>query len=212
MNIAPGFVIEDDAVMCPRYREAVDIRKLKQALAHGIKKSRQYEKPTDVMVQSTLEMLRSNALLCNAYLREFPHDYLVLIRLRGTMSGYQIGKIGSQIKVDLIDNAELVAPHAGLVATTRLEYLRASLMTKYGSEILFVGSGVVMDIRSRADAENNLQSEFRVVVERHELAPIPPKRMLTGSMATLKNLAKAILGRKAPLNLYDLVTWTRWKS
>jgi hypothetical protein len=95
--------------------------------------------------------------------------------------------------------------------TTRPQYLRASLSPTYGCEIIFVGSGGMIDYPNREQAEHNLQDELAVMIRQHE-APLAPRPAAPNPLlAAAKRAVKRAVGR-VEVDLYDLGAWTVWAA
>jgi hypothetical protein len=156
-------------------------------------------------------LLRHNLALCTDYLLVFPGDYRFLIQFRDSENGFRIDKRGNRIVLDAVRGAIRDKSAFDVIYTVRLPYLKWSLTTQYGHEILFVGSGGVFEYLDAGKAKQNLHRELIVLLRRHNTAPsrrrIPP----SGAVFQLKRTAKKILG-KQPLDLYDLGHWTEFGS
>jgi len=85
------------------------------------------------------------------------------------------------------------------------------LTRTYGCEIIFVGSGGMIDYPNREQAEHNLQDELAVMIRQHE-APLAPRPAAPNPLlAAAKRAVKRAMGR-VEVDLYDLGAWTVWAA
>jgi hypothetical protein len=94
---------------------------------------------------------------------------------------------------------------------TRAHYLKLSLTSKYGNEILFVGSGGIFEYTDISKARQNLHNELKVVLTYHDSPPLSRYGSNSPAMYWLKQKVKLMLGQKPSNDLYDLSTWTVWR-
>src|ERR1700730_1094180 len=96
-------------------------------------------------------------------------------------------------------------------SSTRYSYLRRAVLTEYGHEIIFVGSGGLWEYRNRARAETNLHDELAILLRKIDK---PPRSRFGDQPAWLfhgKRLMKAFLNKSSEDDLYDLSAWTVFK-
>lgn len=209
MDIAPGFQIVDGIVTQPIYRRALSISQLRSDCAEKLTRANEYGSGSDAVFEEVLKLVRENTQRCNRYLLEYSGDYRFLLRFRNHRKAIAIVKRGTRLSVE----SEVNPDPSGydVTYTTRLQYIKWSLSSEYGHEILFVGSGGVFEYRSRAKAQANVHRELMVMLVPHAT---PPKSRYGAQRRwsySLKKRIKALLGR-APADLYDLDAWTVWSS
>ena len=94
-----------------------------------------------------------------------------------------------------------------IVFTTRFAYLRRTLVTQHGHEVIFVGSGGIFAYRDRRQADRNLHHEMRPLLCRLERAPPSRWGDQPKWLYDAKRLIKRLIGRQEQ-DLYDLAAWT----
>lgn len=208
LDIAPGFQIDGDTVTRTVLRRPTETVRLREDCADGVRRANAYGTATDETFAEVLELVRRNVQTCEPYLREHRGDYRFLVRFRNHPKGIVVAKAGDVVEV---------APHAAasdagfdVVYRTRLHYLKSSLTTEYGYEILFVGSGGVFEYVDAADARRNLHRELMTMLTPHETSPPSRYGRSSPAMFRFKALVKTLLGRQQQ-ELYDLDTWTVWR-
>jgi hypothetical protein len=210
LDIAPGFVIADGHVERSVLRRPTDPQRLRQELARGVGKCNQYDAPTRESIEATRKLLADKLEFCRTRLASYRGDYRIVLRLRGTESGFVLRKRGGVLVLEETPESGAAARVADLVMTTRVEYLRWSLSTQYGNETLYVGSGVIFDYPSRAAAERALHREVAVLMKPHASAPAP-LRYPNPIVHAAKQFVKRLIGRTDE-DLYDLNAWTVWRA
>lgn len=208
IDMAPGFQIEGATVTHSVLRQPTDVTRLRAECEDGVRRANAYGTATDEAFAEVLELVRRNVAVCVPYLLERNDDYRFLVRFRNHPAGIVITKKGTDIQVSEYRSSE----DAGfdVVYRTRLHYLKSSLTTQYGYEILFVGSGGIFEYADAARARDNLHRELMTVLIPREKAPPTRFGRSSPGMYRLKRAVKAILGRR-PDDLYDLRTWTVWR-
>ena len=88
-----------------------------------------------------------------------------------------------------------------------MAYLRNSLTTQYGHEVLFVGSGGIFGFRDATRLKEGLNREFMVMLKRHPACPASRYGKSSRLAHAVKSLIKKAIGGK-PDDLYDLAAWT----
>ena len=209
MDIAPGFQISDGTVTKPVYRQPLSLLRLRQDHADNLARANEYGSGTDIVFDEVLKLVRKNADDCAAYLQEHPGDYRFLVRFRNHAKGISVVKQSKNytIEPDLAPDPK----HYDVTYTTRLQYIKWSLTSKYGHEILFVGSGGMFDYTDRSTVKKNIHRELMVILLPHET----PLKSRFGNqpfwLYQLKHLVKDFAGKRPP-DLYDLDTWTAWEN
>ena len=208
MDIAPGFVIDETTVVNEALRQPVALSRLRDENARNMERANNYGVGSEAVLDEVLDLLRANVTVCHPYLVEVARDYRFLLQFRNYLHAIAIVKKGTDIDV-----APILDPkpeNYDIVYVTRLHYLRWSLTTPHGHEILFVGSGGIFRYAKASDARRNLHRELTVILTPHTACP--PSRFGTGPrwLYGLKRAVKSALGWRTS-DLYDLATWTEWR-
>jgi L-ascorbate metabolism protein UlaG (beta-lactamase superfamily) len=208
VDIGAGFTIEDGTVTREVLRKPMSISRLREEYAENVERANSYGTVAQDVFDDVLQRLSANVERCLPFLREHRGDYRFLIRFRNFATGISIVKRDRSITVAAAPGGRL--EDANVTYVTRLHYVRWSLSSRYGHEILFVGSGGIFCYSRAEDARRNLHRELAVMLVPHETCP--PSRFGASSrgLFLLKRAIKRGLGR-SPEDLYDLATWTVWK-
>jgi L-ascorbate metabolism protein UlaG (beta-lactamase superfamily) len=208
MDIAPGFQINDGTVTRPIYRQPVSLPQLRLDCADKIVRANEYGTGTDAAFDEVVELIRENVARCAAYLQEYPGDYRFLVKFRNYAEAISIVKSGEVIVVE--PNIATEATTFDVTYITRLQYIRWSLSSEYGHEILFVGSGGIFEYAEQAKSKENVHRELMVMLVPHE----KPPRSRFGNQPRwkyrLKRAIRNVFGSRTA-DLYDLSTWTVWE-
>ena len=130
--------------------------------------------------------------------------------MKAATTAIQIIKAEESIEVSGVDEP-IDRSTYDLVFTTRYSYLRRALMSEYGHEILFVGSGGLWEYRDRAKAETNLHDELSILLRKIDA---PPRSRFGDQPAWLfhgKRFIKSLLNKSSEDDLYDLKAWTVYR-
>ncbi|MGE0824702.1 MAG: MBL fold metallo-hydrolase [Candidatus Binatia bacterium] len=207
IDIAPGFVIENGAVISPRLWTPVSSNELRTSLGDSIRRVNRVSRVDGTSVREVAALIAANTVRHASYLRTFPGDYSCLIELRDAVEAIKVTKKGPQILVTTVTDEPLNEGDYDLVYTTRLSYLRRSLTTPYGNEILFVGSGGIFRYPQQHKITTNVHRELMVAIKKWD-HPLRRDPGVTGGVITsAKQLVKHFLGYKTE-DLYDLQTWS----
>src|SRR5262250_2357156 len=121
--------------------------------------------------------------------------------------GIEVAKGGPQVTVTATDEQALDASRYDVIYRTRASYLRQSLVTPYGHEVLFVGSGGIFEFPSTSSVGSGIHREIMTMVRPWRgSGPRRPSRNRS-VLDIAKHALKRLLGRSRP-DLYDLRTWT----
>jgi hypothetical protein len=209
VDIAPGFCIEDDTVVHNVLRQPLSLDRLRSECAESIERAVNVGTGTRAVFDEVLRLVSGNAERCLSYLREFAGDYRFMIRFRNFDRGIMVTKRGDSIVVaEGPADPETVAD---VTYVTRLNYLRWSLTSEHGHEILFVGSGGIFRYADANDARRNLHRELSVLLVPHAVAPASRFGNTSPVIHRWKRRIRRWLGRR-PRDLYDLATWTVWSG
>lgn len=209
IDIAPGFVIENGNVLREVLRAPMTVERLQAECRDGIARSNTYGPVGGEVFDEVLALLRANVARCEPYLREHRGDYRFLIRFRNFPQGIEVLKSGDEVALRPVQAADESGYE--LVYTTRLHYLRASLTSPFGHEILFVGSGGIFRYARARDAKRNLHRELAVLLAPQTQAPRSRFGTDPAWLHRFKRLARRWLGATTT-DLYDLGFWTQWHN
>ena len=206
IDIAPGFCVENGTVVVNKVRRPVSNEELKSTYKRGIERANHCGPVEPKEIEEVAQLLQENIHLCYPYLKTFPGNYRCLIQFRNGPSVVEITKTDQDITtaiipIDLVRKADF-----DLVYTTRLSYLKESLTTPYGHEILFVGSGGTFEYIDRRKVRSALHQEVMMIVKKHEKCPSPRYGDSGKLIHRARQLVKRLLGRKEQ-DLYDLEAW-----
>ncbi len=205
-DLAPGFVVADGRVIVERYFQPVLNAALKEHHASDIVTANTVTVPSRAQIEDLAELIRANVALCRSYLAEFAGGYRFLIAVKSAPVAIEIAKRGPEVVVQLVD--EPCSRRAyDIVFTTRFSYLRRTLVTQHGHEVIFVGSGGIFAYRDRRQADRNLHHEMRPLLCRLERAPPSRWGDQPKWLYDAKRLIKRLIGRQEQ-DLYDLAAWT----
>lgn len=209
VDIAPGFSIDGPAIVRNILREPTSVARIHAECAKSIQRANSYGSASKETFDDVFKLVTDNVALCLPYLRELTENYRFLIQFRNWPTGIGIIKRGPHIEAVPIPNPN--PDEFDIVYLTRLHYVRWSLTTDHGHEILFVGSGGIFHYRRAADAKRNLHRELAIILRPH--GSCPPSRFGDNSrfIYGVKRIGKTLLGLQK-LDLYDLAEWTVWEG
>lgn len=207
IDIAPGFVIEDGDVVRLRQREPTSLERLWSEYRDEIDRANRTGSATREGVDEVRGLLQRSRDVCLDYLLSYEGDYRFLVRFRNCDAAIEIAKTGRRLEVRTVDSHAASPGEYDVTYVTRLPYVKWSLTSPYGHEILFVGSGGIFEYRDRKKATTNLHRELMTLLAPHG-APLPARRRQPpGPIRKAKQVVKRLLGRDRP-DLYDLSAWT----
>ena len=210
-DIAPGYVIENGSTRIAALWKPLSIEELNSVYAEQITRANRYGSVTNEIIGEVIGLLRGILATHDEYLASYDRDYRFFIRFRNSDSGILIRKRGEQIDLSEVDTAQDGAPIFDVMYTTRVHYLKNSLSQRYGSEILFVGSGGIFEYADRELAGSNLHREFQVLLKKPSKKALSRYGNSSKFMYQLKKSAKQVLGYKTA-DLYDLNAWTVYST
>lgn len=206
IDIAPGFVIQDAAIVHDSRRQPTTREGVRRAYTDAIRRVNRSTTIDIRTVQELKEMLEQNMAKGLTYFAEYDGDYRCLLQIKGAAVGIRVAKTGRKVSVEVTDRADDPESY-DVVYRTRASYLRQSLTTPYGHETLFVGSGGIFAFRERARLRAAIHSELITMLK--PFKGDGPRR--SAGKPTALGLAKRVLKRLLGLSrtdLYDLRTWT----
>jgi hypothetical protein len=206
-DIAPGFSIDSGIVVNDRRRGRISLEAAKSECRDAVVRSNSYGTVTYDAVTEIRERLESNISACREYLESFRGEYRFLIRFRNGPAAVEVTKRAAAVMTRLRAEGELDESAYDVTYTTRLAYLRQSLTTEFGHEVLFVGSGGVFRYRDPAKVRSNLHRELMFML-RHQPRALPPRSGgVRAAAGSVKRLMRRALGQGGQ-DLYDLQRWT----
>lgn len=210
-DIAPGFEIRNTEITSPIFRKPTTLTQLRVDHADNIQRANEYGACSEAMFNEVLQLIRDNAAKCDSYIQEFSNNYRFLLRFRNYNQSIVISKKGKHIDIgSVITSADDIKDY-DVVYITRLQYIRWSLSSKYGHEILFVGSGGIFEYFSKQKAEKNIHRELMIFLVPHLT---PPQSRFGDQPEWLYHIKQSIrnLTKNNKPDLYDLGTWTIWED
>lgn len=208
-DIAPGFQITGSEITRPFLRQPTSLAQLQEEYADQFVRANSYGSASEEDFGEVLRLLAANVHVCRSYLLEYPGDYQFVIQFRNFLDAITIAKRGNDVSVER--QRENSGEKFDVRYITRLHYIKWSLSSRYGHEILFVGSGGIFEYASAAIARKNLHRELMTVLIPHDLAPSSRFGNSSPAVYRLKRTIKGWLGRRS-VDLYDLNKWTVWRK
>jgi L-ascorbate metabolism protein UlaG (beta-lactamase superfamily) len=207
MDIAPGFAIDGGAVVREQIRQPLVAEDVRRVYSDAIKR---VNKIADVEVRTVGElrdMLEKNIAKGTAYFADYERDYRCLVDIKGASAGIRVRKTGRKLRVEVTDGAGDHEESYDVIYRTRASYLRQSLASRYGHEVLFVGSGGIFEFPKASTVATGIHRELMAIVKPFEEGG--PRRPVgrAGALGMAKRLVKRLLGMSRA-DLYDLETWT----
>lgn len=211
LDIAPGFVVENGEALIKVLRQKLCAGVLKNTQTEAIKRANCYAHVDETAITRVKNLLQKNIDLCQRYFSAFDQDYRFLIKCHNASHAIDITKNGADITLGTIAEDKLIKHDYDVIYTTRLSYLKLSLSTKYGHEILFVGSGGIFEYKDKRDVGRRLNKELMVMMERQEECPSSRDNQPPEIVLIAKRIIKKLLGIKDQ-DLYDLQQWTIFRQ
>ena len=148
-------------------------------------------------------LLQAKADRFPRYFGSCPFDYSYAFTFREGPGAIVVRKSGDRVQVQVKS-----APSGTVEVLTRLAYLRYALETRYGHEILFVGSGVRFRYRSYDAIRTPVHREAIALLRpmREDRARPTPRPLDDFKVVARQALQKAGLRRRQP-DLYALDEW-----
>jgi hypothetical protein len=207
VDIGPGFTVENGEITRDIRHVPVSNNTLLELHKAQIEKANYYPEVALSEVQSVLPLLQRNLNTCEEYLATFPGDYKVLLRFRNSAHGIAVEKVRKKIAACAVPADSGGNHDYDLVFTTRLPYLRRSLDSEYGNEIMFVGSGCLFELTDMSVLRRRIHEDVRCLVKRQNACPPPRYGGSNPLVFKSKQLVKRVLGMEEE-DLYDLEKWT----
>jgi Beta-lactamase superfamily domain len=207
LDIAPGFVIQDGKVVQKVLRQPILAQDLRVLCRDAIERANRYGSVDEAEVKAVAALVQENLDICAEYLKSYSGDYRFLIQFRNSPWGIRVEKRGQVVSLASVRGETANTSAYDVIYTTRLPYLKRSLTTLYGDEVLFVGSGGVFEYTDQAKAKRNLHRELMQLLKKQAA---PPPLRYGNSSRLIYNAKRAVkrLLRWADQDLYDLGSWT----
>ncbi len=197
-DIAPGFCVREGTIEVMRLRAPLRIEEAVAKSPQSVARANQYGRVQEDTVKEVHGLIEQSIRQRAAFFESFDGDYRLLIRLRNGRQGFLIAKSGRAIEITAVAEAHAVG-NFDLAYTTRLAYLRRSLTTRFGKDLLFVGSGGVFEYPSRSRLAERLNDELMLMVSPFVA---PGARLVRRAKAWVQQA----LGRD-DLDLYNIQRW-----
>src|SRR6266511_3681857 len=133
-------------------------------------------------------MLEWNVVRGAAYFESYEGDYRCLLQFRGASAGIVVTKARGKVNMEVVEESGLSKQAYDLVYRTRASYLRQSLTTPYGHEILFVGSGGIFEFSDPAKVRPAIHRELMTI-----LRPFDPQAVRSPTRTSPIVAAKRLL-------------------
>lgn len=208
VDIAPGFVIENGSITSNRRFHSVSSEALRQSFAESISKVNHPSSVSADAVREVAQLLAQNIEHRREYFGGFAGNYKCLLKFKNSSEAIQVTKHGDVLSVTTATLAACDINDYDIVYVTRLSYLRKALSSKYGHEILFVGSGGLFIYQNPSKVTLGIHRELKAAFMRSEDGDSrrPPSIQNGLFLGRCKQLIKQLLGRQDE-DLYDLQRW-----
>jgi beta-lactamase family protein len=207
VDIAPGFTVDGGQILRHEVRGRLEADELRRAYGKAIRRVNREGSIDAQTVWELVDTMGANAAKGAEYFAGYPGDYRCLIRIKGASTGIEVAKVGPRVTVTAAEGVAPGTPPYDVIYRTRASYLRQSLVTPYGHEVLFVGSGGIFEFPSVTSVGSGVHREIMTMVK--PWTGSRPRRASDkpGGLSTVKRAVKRLLGPSRP-DLYDLQTWT----
>src|SRR5262245_19839115 len=207
VDIAPGFTVDGGQILRHEVRRRLEADELRRVYGDAIRRVNREGSIDAQTVRELVDTMEANAAKGTEYFAGYPGDYRCLIRIKGAATGIEVAKVGPRVTVTATEGAAPGPPPYHVIYRTRASYLRQSLVTPYGHEVLFVGSGGIFEFPSVTSVGSGVHREIMTMVK--PWTGSGPRRASDkpGGLSSVKRAVKQLLGRARP-DLYDLETWT----
>jgi hypothetical protein len=210
-DAAPGFRMADGQVTDAVVRTKFSSEVLADELRVEAEQVNSVVPVDSHQVDDVIGLLAESIEMSRKYLVSFPGDYVMGIRLMDADAEIRISKRQQSISVEKCTAREGAFSGMDLLMTTRLEYLRDSLTSEFGHEILFVGSGCVFDYLSKDRIDEQLQRELMVIVTKQDTR-LDARRKDNNLVRLAKSAVRAAVPSLRPFDPYDIRNWIVWSE
>src|SRR5215813_877717 len=164
VDIAPGFTIEGGQILRAELRQRVTAEEVRRTYADAIRRVNRVTSTERHTVQELADLLKANITKGAAYFAGYMGDYRSLIEIKGAAAAIVVVKRGPAVYVTVSDGPKGKGDPYDVVYHTRASYLRQSLLTPYGHEVLFVGSGGIFEFPRVAAVSSGVHREMMTMV------------------------------------------------
>lgn len=203
-HIAPGFMIDSQVITHPVVRQEFNEVSFRDAMKKEIVQANRHVPPNATQIDDIKQLIIANIDRVRPYLVEYQGNYTFKVIFHGTGDHIVIQKQADDITCEINPKGEILAD---VTMKTRGSYLKRSLSTPYAAEVLFVGSGTIIEYRAVETAFTNLHNELKVIVSYRRSSPKSRYGDNSPISYRLKSTIKQLLGRHSS-SLYDLSEWT----
>ena len=210
-DIAPGFSIDSGKPGADHQRRRISNSALQSECPDKIEKANQYKPVESAEIRQVADLLTENIRICNDYLKTFPGNYRCLIQFRNAKESIDISKRGDTLTTTVVPADSRPKSDYDVIFTTRLSYLRQSLVNDFGHEIIFVGSGGIFEYPDASKVPTAVHRELVHIVQRHTQCPKPRFGGSSHLVYQSKQFVKNLLGMTDE-DLYDLQKWTVFRT
>ncbi len=207
IDIAPGFTVDAGTIVSGTIRRRLSTDAVQQTYGDMIGRVNRIVSVDIATILELKEMLERNVVRGAAYFESYEGDYRCLLQFRGASAGIVVTKARGKVNMEVVEEAELSKQDYDLVYRTRASYLRQSLATPYGHEILFVGSGGIFEFQNRAILGSGMHLELMAMLKPVEIGRLRRRARKSGIVKVMKGIVKRSLGITGE-DLYDLEKWT----
>jgi len=207
-HIAPGFIINKRAITKRIVRQRFNEELFRDIMKKEIQQANRHMPPNSTQIDDINQLVTSNIERIRPYLTEYQGDYLCKVIFHGTDDHIVIRKHGADIACE-VNPSDQSQPD--VIMKTRGSYLKRSLSIPHAAEVLFVGSGTIIEYSDVHTAFSNLHNELKAIVSYRSSSPKSRYGDNSAVSYRLKSTIKQLLGRKSS-SLYDLSEWTVFDS
>jgi len=211
IDIAPGFAIADGAIAENRRFQPIRAAEVCAAYEKAVAKAKAPPVRNAEGADTLKEGLERNLAICRSRLLEYPASYRFLVLLRDRSWALEVSKKRAELTAAVIDADSIQRVDYDVILTSHYSYLRRSLTRAYGNEILFVGSGCLIEYRERERIAENLHEELTTLIAHYEHPPRSRFGDQPKWVFRLKSGIKTALVHKE-VDLYDLKAWTLFED
>jgi hypothetical protein len=204
IDIAPGFVIENNNVLVDKERLTLNCDILRRQYAESIRRVNSYKEIPSISVNEVYKLIEENVDRLRPFLETFDRNYRSLIVFKNCKDGIAVEKKGRVLTVRQVRHG--CKADYDIIYTTRLQYLKRSLTSQYGHEVLFVGSGGIFEYASVSSLGTDVHRELICIMKKVDRIPTRAYGVRKFVSKT-KQFAKRVIGQSED-DLYDIKKWT----
>ena len=207
VDIAPGFSVAAGRIARNTVRQRFSADAVRETYGEAIGRVNRIASVGIETVRELKEMLERNIGRGAAFFASYDGSYRCLLHIKGASAGIEVVKAGRDVNVEVVEGAGDSTRGYDVVYRTRAPYLRQSLATRYGHEILFVGSGGIFEFPDRSVLGAGIHWELMTMLKPVDIGTLRRPVGSSGAMALVKRSVKQLLGMSGR-DLYDVEKWT----